>query len=75
MGGDNPMQVGPGPMEKDVPKSPKQADRVLTPSEAAYIFHVDPKMVIRWAAKGRIAGIRTPGGHRRFRESEVSRLL
>lgn len=29
----------------------------------------------RWAAAGRIGSIRTPGGHRRFRESEVRALL
>jgi excisionase family DNA binding protein len=31
--------------------------------------------VTRWAASGRISSIRTPGGHRRFRESEVRALL
>ena len=31
--------------------------------------------VTRWAAAGRISSIRTPGGHRRFRESEVRALL
>jgi predicted site-specific integrase-resolvase len=31
--------------------------------------------VTRWAAAGRISSIRTPGGHRRFRESEVRSLL
>jgi excisionase family DNA binding protein len=36
---------------------------------------VDPKTVTRWAASGRITSIRTPGGHRRFRESEVRALL
>jgi excisionase family DNA binding protein len=36
---------------------------------------VDPKTVTRWAASGRISSIRTPGGHRRFRESEVRALL
>ena len=35
----------------------------------------DPKTVTRWAAAGRISSIRTPGGHRRFRESEVRALL
>ncbi len=39
------------------------------------IFRVDPKTVTRWAAAGRIGSIRTPEGHRRFRESEVRALL
>lgn len=39
------------------------------------MFRVDPKTVTRWAAAGRISSIRTPGGHRRFRESEIRALL
>jgi excisionase family DNA binding protein len=50
-------------------------DRLLTPGEVATLFRVDPKTVTRWAASGRIGSIRTPGGHRRFRESEVRALL
>lgn len=49
--------------------------RLLTPGEVASLFRVDPKTVTRWAAAGRISSIRTPGGHRRFRESEVRALL
>ena len=50
-------------------------ERLLTPGEVAGLFRVDPKTVTRWAAAGRISSIRTPGGHRRFRESEVRALL
>jgi excisionase family DNA binding protein len=50
-------------------------DRLLTPGEVASLFRVDPKTVTRWAAAGRINSIRTPGGHRRFRESEIRELL
>lgn len=50
-------------------------DRLLTPGEVAALFRVDPKTVTRWAIAGRIGSIRTPGGHRRFRESEVQALL
>ncbi|OZM75252.1 MerR family transcriptional regulator [Amycolatopsis antarctica] len=49
--------------------------RLLTPGEVAALFRVDPKTVTRWATAGRIGSIRTPGGHRRFRESEVNELL
>lgn len=52
-----------------------ERDRLLTPGEVAALFRVDPKTVTRWAAAGRISSIRTPGGHRRFRESEVRALL
>jgi len=55
--------------------SVENAERLLTPGEVALMFRVDPKTVTRWASAGRIGSIRTPGGHRRFRESEVSALL
>ncbi len=48
---------------------------LLTPGEVAALFRVDPKTVTRWAAAGKISSIRTPGGHRRFRESEIRALL
>jgi excisionase family DNA binding protein len=50
-------------------------DRLLKPGEVAALFRVDPKTVTRWAAAGRIGSIRTPGGHRRFKESEVRAML
>jgi excisionase family DNA binding protein len=50
-------------------------ERLLTPGEVASLFRVDPKTVTRWASAGRIGSIRTPGGHRRFRESEVRTML
>jgi excisionase family DNA binding protein len=50
-------------------------DRLLTPGEVAEVFRVDPKTVTRWAAAGRIASVRTPGGHRRFWASSVYALL
>ena len=46
-------------------------DRLLTPGEVASLFRVDVKTVGRWANQGWIGSIRTPGGHRRFHESEV----
>ena len=51
------------------------SDRLLTPGEVAALFRVDPKTVTRWAASGRISSIRTPGGHRRYREVEIRALL
>ena len=46
-------------------------DRLLTPGEVARMFRVDPKTVTRWANSGRLSPIRTLGGHRRYRRSEV----
>jgi excisionase family DNA binding protein len=50
-------------------------DPLLTPKQAAALFGVDPKTVTRWAAGGRLSRIKTPGGHSRFRESDVRLLL
>ena len=51
------------------------AEPLLTPSEVATLFRVDPKTVTRWAKAGKLSSIRTLGGHRRYRESEVRALL
>lgn len=52
-----------------------QQEALLTPGQVAAMFHVDPKTVTRWAHAGRLGSLRTPGGHRRFKESEVLQLL
>ena len=52
-----------------------EADSLLTPAEVAAMFRVDPKTVTRWAKAGKLTSIRTLGGHRRYRESEVRQLL
>lgn len=51
------------------------SDHLLTPSEVAALFRVDPKTVTRWAKAGKLTSIRTLGGHRRYRASEVHALL
>ena len=48
---------------------------LLTPSEVASLFRVDPKTVTRWAKAGKLTSIRTLGGHRRYKDSEVKALL
>ena len=52
-----------------------ESDSLLTPSEVASLFRVDPKTVTRWAKAGKLSAVRTLGGHRRYRESEVRNLL
>ncbi len=49
-------------------------ETLLTPREVADIFGVDPKTVTRWAKAGKLTSIRTLGGHRRYRKSEVDDL-
>ena len=48
---------------------------LLTPAEVAALFRIDPKTVTRWAKSGKLTAIRTLGGHRRYRQSEVLGLL
>lgn len=48
---------------------------LLTPAEVASLFRVDPKTVTRWAKAGKLTSIRTLGGHRRYKESEVKALI
>ena len=50
-------------------------ENLLTPAEVASLFRVDPKTVTRWAKAGKLTSIRTLGGHRRYKESEVRTLL
>jgi excisionase family DNA binding protein len=50
-------------------------EQLLTPSEVAQLFRVNPKTVTRWARAGKLTAIRTLGGHRRFRASEIKRCL
>ena len=39
------------------------------------MFRVDPKTVTRWAQAGKLASVRTLGGHRRYRAADVEALL
>ena len=52
-----------------------ESRELLTPSEVATLFRVNPKTVTRWARAGHISCIKTLGGHRRFKASEIKKLL
>jgi excisionase family DNA binding protein len=52
-----------------------EAEPLLTPGEVADLFKVHPLTVTRWAVQGRIGSVRTLGGHTRYKEAEVLRLL
>jgi excisionase family DNA binding protein len=56
-------------------EAPMAENELLTPSEVAVMFRVNPKTVTRWARAGKISAVRTLGGHRRFRASEIRRFL
>lgn len=52
----------------------RESDLML-PSEVAALFRVDPKTVTRWAKAGKLACVRTLGGHRRYWRAEVDALV
>lgn len=56
-------------------KAKLEAEPLLTPGEVARIFRVDPKTVARWARQGKLSSIRTLGGHRRYKLSEIKEKL
>ena len=73
-----PEEVGESnravPMPRGSVRTPEN-ESLLTPAEVATMFGVDPKTITRWAKAGKLTGIRTLGGHRRYRETEIRALL
>lgn len=59
--------------EDSVP--PRVDGRMLRTREVATLFQVSDRAVTDWANKGRIASVRTPGGHRRYPADLVRALL
>ncbi len=50
-------------------------DKLLQPADVARMAGVTPKSVTRWAKKGWLPFLTTPGGHRRYRASDVMEML
>jgi excisionase family DNA binding protein len=50
-------------------------DRLLTTTEIAALFRVGKRQPAEWVRQGRLQSIRTPGGHHRFSEAVIRRLL
>ncbi|MGI5203710.1 BldC family transcriptional regulator [Spirillospora sp. CA-108201] len=48
---------------------------MLRPNEVANFFRVDTRTVCGWADAGKLASVRTPGGHRRFSRQQVQHFL
>lgn len=51
------------------------SDLMLSTGVVARMFGVSTKTVTRWAQKGSLPSVRTPGGHRRFYRSDVDAFL
>ena len=52
-----------------------EGPQLLRSHEVAALFDVTERTVINWAASGKLASLRTMGGHLRFRRDEVAALL
>ena len=50
-------------------------EKWLMPAEAAALFHASTRALRKWAKAGLLHADRTPGGHRRYKESEVLALV
>ena len=57
-------------------RRPRSADdeAMVTLSRAAAMLNISTSTLRRWADDGRVSAVRTQGGHRRFRPSELRRL-
>jgi excisionase family DNA binding protein len=61
--------------EQPVDPSSEGSDRLLTAAEVADLFRVGKRTIGEWARKGRVTSVRTPDGHRRYREASIRALL
>jgi len=57
------------------PKQTADGHALLRSHEVAALFDVTERTVINWAASGKLACLRTVGGHLRFRSEDVMSLL
>ncbi|RNL83892.1 helix-turn-helix domain-containing protein [Halostreptopolyspora alba] len=52
-----------------------EAEPLVTVKEVAALLHVSTETVLTWVRTGRLAAIRTPGGHPRFHAAQIRALL
>jgi excisionase family DNA binding protein len=65
----------PVPEHANGAKQPADGHSLLRSHEVAALFDVTERTVINWAASGKLACLRTVGGHLRFRSEDVMSLL
>lgn len=69
------MLPAPVPAEPVSGKQAADGHSLLRSHEVAALFDVTERTVINWAASGKLACLRTVGGHLRFRSEDVMSLL
>ena len=50
-------------------------EKLLTSHQLAKLLNVWPETLRRWEREGKLIPLRTPGGHRRYKESQVLALI
>ena len=55
--------------------APSPEDDLLRPREVAELFGVRTTTIARWARAGILNAVATPGGHRRYRRTEIIATL
>lgn len=50
-------------------------EKLLTSHQAAKLLNVWPHTLRRWEKEGKLKSLRTPGGHRRYKESQIMALI
>jgi len=68
----SPEQIGLPPMS---PPTSGPDDDLLRPREVAELMGVRTATIARWAREGLLKAVLTPGGHRRYRRTEIHDLL
>lgn len=50
-------------------------EKLLTSHQIAKLLNVWPETLRRWEKEGKLIPLRTPGGHRRYKESQIMALI
>lgn len=53
----------------------QKSQRYLTAGEVAVQLHVSAKTISRWSTEGKLAHVRTLGGHRRYEPGAIDALV
>ena len=68
------MAIETEPRDKNGTNGSSEPIRFLTRREVAGLFGVSASTVTRWAQRGLLKTVRTPGGHYRFPAREAQKL-